>query len=74
MIKELVARFVRDQLLPLENAALAREAATSGCVYLLSKERVGLGVLYRGLGLWGLDAPKSHGGADLPAAAMQILK
>jgi len=69
MIKELVARFVREQLLPLESAVLAREAA-SGHMHLLSEERARLDALSRELGLWGLDAPESLGGADLPAVAM----
>ncbi len=69
MIKELVARFVREQLLPLEGAVLAREAA-SGDLHLLPEEQARLDALSKELGLWGLDAPESLGGADLPTVAM----
>lgn len=69
MIKDLVARFVRDQLMPLESSALAREAST-GVFSLLPEEQERLDVLSRELGLWGLDAPSEMDGHDLPVVAM----
>ena len=69
MLKDLVARFVREELIPLEAAALAREA-TTGQFTLLDEDRVRLDVLSKNLGLWGLDAPQELGGSDLPVAAM----
>lgn len=69
MLKELVARFVREQLIPLEPAVLAREAAGQGLV-LLPDERQRLDKLSHELGLWGLDAPTEMNGSNLPVVAM----
>ncbi|KWI60657.1 acyl-CoA dehydrogenase family protein [Burkholderia pseudomultivorans] len=69
MIRDLVARFVNDELIPLEAAVLAREAE-SGRFALHDDERTRLDERSKQLGLWGLDAPLDLGGADLPALAM----
>ncbi|QRY31855.1 acyl-CoA dehydrogenase [Variovorax sp. PDNC026] len=69
MLKELVARFVREELMPLEPAVLAREAE-SGRLALLPEEHARLDELSRALGLWGLDAPAGMNGSDLPVTAM----
>jgi acyl-CoA dehydrogenase len=69
MLKDLVARFVRDELAPLEPAVLAREAEGKG-LGLGAAEHARLDEVSRSLGLWGLDAPENVGGADLPNVAM----
>ncbi|MEN3295417.1 MAG: hypothetical protein V7642_4670 [Burkholderiales bacterium] len=69
MLKELVARFVRDELIPMEPAVLAREAG-GGQLSLLQEEHGRLDALSKELGLWGLDAPTEMGGFDLPVVAM----
>jgi acyl-CoA dehydrogenase len=69
MLKDLVHRFVEDELMPLERATLEREAAGQGA-YLTGEERAPIDRKSRELGLWGLDAPKDVGGSDLPAVAM----
>ena len=69
MIKDLVARFVTDELIPLEAAVMAREADGQRFT-LLPDERSRLDARSRQLGLWGLDAPVDAGGSDLPAVAM----
>jgi alkylation response protein AidB-like acyl-CoA dehydrogenase len=69
MLKELVARFVRDELIPMEPAVLAREAG-GGQLSLLPEEHGRLDALSKELGLWGLDAPTEMGGFDLPVVAM----
>jgi acyl-CoA dehydrogenase len=69
MLKELVARFVQDELMPLEAGVLAREAAGEG-LGLAAAEHQRLDEVSRSLGLWGLDAPEDVGGADLPVVAM----
>jgi len=69
MLKELVARFVRDELAPLEAGVLAREAAGGG-LSIGAKEHARLDEVSRSLGLWGLDAPEDVGGIDLPNVAM----
>ncbi len=69
MLKDLVARFVREQLIPLEPVALAREAA-GGQMTLLPEEHARLDSMSQELGLWGLDAPAEMGGSDLPVVAM----
>ena len=69
MLKDLVARFVKDELMPLEPAVLAREASGQG-LGIGAAEHARLDEISRSLGLWGLDAPEDIGGSDLPAVAM----
>jgi acyl-CoA dehydrogenase len=69
MLKDLVARFVRDELMPLEAGVLAREADGKG-LGVGETERDRLDEVSRALGLWGLDAPTDIGGADLPQVAL----
>ncbi|MBI1212711.1 MAG: acyl-CoA dehydrogenase [Alphaproteobacteria bacterium] len=69
MLKDLVRRFVKDELLPLEPAVLEREASGKG-LGLAPNERKKLDDVSRALGLWGLDAPKNIDGHDLPAVSM----
>jgi acyl-CoA dehydrogenase len=69
MLKELVHRFVADELIPLEGKVLAREAAGQG-LRLEADEHRRIDELSKKLGLWGLDAPTDVGGTDLPAVAM----
>jgi acyl-CoA dehydrogenase len=69
MLKDLVARFVADELMPLEASVLAREAAGDG-LGLDAGEQQRIDEVSKTLGLWGLDAPEDIGGADLPAVAM----
>jgi acyl-CoA dehydrogenase len=69
MLKDLVARFVRDDLMPLEPAVLQRESVGEGA-RLTKDETDPLDAKSRELGLWGLDAPQDVGGSDLPSTAM----
>ncbi len=69
MLKELVARFVQDELMPLEAGVLAREAGGQG-LGIGAAEQKRLDEVSKSLGLWGLDAPEDVGGVDLPAVAM----
>ena len=69
MLKDLVARFVEGELMPLEESVLAREAAGEGAT-LTKEERARIDERSKELGLWGLDAPEDVGGADLPAVAL----
>jgi acyl-CoA dehydrogenase len=69
MLKDLVARFVRDELMPLENKVLAREAEGKG-LGLDEGDHQRLDKVSKELGLWGLDAPEDVGGVDLPNVAM----
>lgn len=69
MLQALVARFVREHLIPLETAALARQAQT-GQIALLDEDRARLDAFSHELGLWGLDAPEEVGGHNLPVTAM----
>ncbi len=69
MLKDLVARFVKDELMPLEAGVLAREAAGQG-LGVGAAEHARLDERSKALGLWGLDAPEDVGGSDLPAMAM----
>jgi acyl-CoA dehydrogenase len=69
MLKDLVARFVRDELMPLEGKTLEREASGRG-LGLEPEDHARLDRISKELGLWGLDAPEDIGGSDLPALAM----
>ena len=69
MLKDLVARFVRDELVPLEPAVLEREASGQGAS-LTQEELARIDDRSKELGLWGLDAPVDVGGADLPTVAL----
>ncbi|MFI4935358.1 MAG: acyl-CoA dehydrogenase family protein [Caulobacterales bacterium] len=69
MLKDLVARFVKDELMPLEPKVLEREANGEG-LGIGEAERKRIDEVSKKLGLWGLDAPEDIGGSDLPAMAM----
>ena len=69
MLKDLVAKFVRDQLMPYEATVIARENLGQG-TYLNAEEAAKVDVVSRELGLWGLDAPEEVGGMNLPMVAM----
>jgi acyl-CoA dehydrogenase len=69
MLKELVEKFVKNELMPLEGAVMAREAAGEGA-YLTKSEKERLDKISKELGLWSLDAPADHGGMDMPYVAL----
>lgn len=69
MLADLVQRFVRDHLMPLERAVLSREAAGEDSE-LTAEERAGLDAVSRELGLWSLDAPEEVGGLGMPHVAL----
>ncbi|HLK24458.1 MAG TPA: acyl-CoA dehydrogenase [Caulobacteraceae bacterium] len=69
MLKDLVARFVADELMPLEKGVLAREAAGQG-LGIDEADRLRIDARSKELGLWGLDAPEDIGGSDLPNLAL----
>ncbi len=69
MLKDLVARFVRDELMPLEAGVLARDAEGQG-LGIGPVEHARLDKVAHELGLFGLDAPEDVGGSDLPMTAM----
>jgi acyl-CoA dehydrogenase len=69
MLKDLVHKFVRDELMPLEAGVLAREAEGKG-LGIGEAEHRRIDKVSRELGLWGLDAPKDVGGTDLPNVAL----
>ena len=68
LLQDLVARFVRENLIPLEQKVLERDASGQGA-YLSHEERDRIDAVSREMGLWGLDAPEDVGGADLAAVA-----
>lgn len=69
MLKDLVQRFVKDELMPLEANVLARDASGQG-IWLSPEERAHVDAVSQKLGLWGLDAPEDVGGSDLPQVAL----
>jgi acyl-CoA dehydrogenase len=72
LVRDLVARFVRDELMPLEREILQRE--TSGQdPSLLPAELAKLDQKSRAQGLWALDAPEDLGGSNLPMSTMVVV-
>jgi acyl-CoA dehydrogenase len=69
MLRDLVQKFVRQELLPLEAAVLQREALT-GDGDLTPAERSKIDAVSKDLGLWSLDAPVEDGGMGLPHVAL----
>ena len=68
-LRNLTARFVRENLMPLESVILKREATGKGR-YLTEDEEKALNEKARHVGLWGIDVPEELGGLDLPVPAM----
>jgi len=73
MLRDLVAKFVERDLLPLEPAVLKREA-TGGGFRLTEEEEQTLLARCRELGLWGLDVPEEFGGANLPLLSLAAVE
>ncbi len=69
MLQDLVAKFVDQELMPLEKDVLEREAS-GGVGGLSAEEEAKLFAKCKELGLWALDAPEEVGGMDLPALAL----
>ncbi len=69
MLIDLVEKFVENELMPLEKAVMAREAAGEE-TRLLPEEEAPLLEKCRALGLWALDAPEDVGGMGLPPHVM----
>jgi acyl-CoA dehydrogenase len=69
MLRDLVQRFVREELLPLEAGVLERDAAGQGAG-LTAAERERLDRVSQEMGLWSLDAPEDAGGMGLPHVAL----
>jgi len=69
MLKDLVAKFVERDLMPLEKAVLAREMAGQKSALTRDEEAKVLSAC-KELGLWGLDVPEAYGGANLPNVAL----
>jgi alkylation response protein AidB-like acyl-CoA dehydrogenase len=69
MLRDLVQKFVRQELMPLEAAVLEREALT-GDGDLTAEERSDLDKVSKELGLWSLDAPVQDGGMGMPHVAL----
>ena len=72
LLRALVARFVDEQLMPLERQVLAREAS-GGAVSLTDEEEAPLLEHCRALGLWGLDVPQRYGGAELSNVDLMVV-
>ena len=69
MLRELVKKFVRNELMPLEKNILDRFASGQPAA-LSDEENKKLFKQCKELGLWALDVPEEVGGANLPAVAL----
>ena len=72
MLKDLVAKFVDNELIPLEPNVLARDARGEPAA-LSDEELEPLYAKCKELGLWGLDVPEEVGGANLPNVALAAI-
>lgn len=68
-IQDLIQKFVKDELIPLEPRVLEREAEGQH-EHLTKEESDHLASVANQLGLYGLDAPADVGGVELPEVAM----
>src|SRR5258708_14919861 len=69
MLRDLVKKFVRNELMPLEKNILDRFASGQPAA-LSDEENLKLFKQCKELGLWALDVPEEAGGANLPAVAV----
>ena len=69
MLRDLVKKFVRNELMPLEKNILDRFASGQPAA-LNDEENQKLFKQCKELGLWALDVPEEFGGANLPAVAL----
>ena len=71
MIREVVARFVRDELMPHEATVIRRDAERGFTDAPLLPPEVSDALQKRAkeIGLWGIDVPEEYGGQDLGALA-----
>ena len=69
MIVDVVRRFVREDLMPLEKSVLEREATGLGLT-MRPEDEEAVNRKSKALGLWGLDVPESSGGSELPVDTM----
>ena len=69
MLRDLVKKFVRNELMPLEKNILDRFASGQPAA-LSDEENQKLFKQCKELGLWALDVPEEVGGANLPAVAL----
>ena len=72
MLQDLVARFVDEQLIPLEPKIIERDIKGERAK-LTDEEEAPLLAKCKELGLWALDVPEEHGGANLPAVALMAV-
>lgn len=73
MLQDLVAKFVERELIPLEPAVLAREAAGEKWAMTKDEEEPILAKC-KELGLWGLDVPEAMGGANLDTVTRMLVE
>src|SRR5688572_31110065 len=69
MLRDLVKKFVRNELMPLERNILERFASGQPAA-LSDEENKKLFKQCKELGLWALDVPEEVGGANLPGVAL----
>src|SRR5437879_2576572 len=69
MLRDLVKKFVANELMPLEKNVLERFASGQPAA-LNDEENARLFKQCKQLGLWALDVPEEAGGANLPAVAL----
>lgn len=72
MIVDLVAKFVEQELMPIEPAVLEREIKGEHLALTKAEEKI-LTDKCQEIGLWALDAPEEMGGVNLPATTLMMI-
>jgi alkylation response protein AidB-like acyl-CoA dehydrogenase len=75
MLRETVARFVREELIPLEPMVIERESrkGLTDEPALPPDVEAQLHAKAKAIGLWGIDVPERYGGQDLGALAKCVV-
>ena len=75
MLRDTVARFVREELLPLERDVIKREAerGLTDAPLIDPEVEAELGRKAKAIGLYGIDVPEEYGGQNLGMLAKAVV-
>ena len=76
MLRDTVARFTREELVPLEKAVIRREAerGLTDAPLISPEEEKHLNDKAREIGLYGIDVPEEYGGQNLGMLAKAVVQ
>lgn len=76
MLKKMVRKFTENEIMPLENTVIEREAARGmgDMLAIPPEEEKRILAKAKELGLWGIDVPEEYGGSDLGMLAKNVVE